>query len=276
MKWTIFRRFSSKNVFGFTLQNVKREFPEKNHSYLSRTLSEMVDKDMLLKVSQGIYHIIPVHADPKTYTPGGYQVTKYLMQDKEYYIGYVSALKIHGLSRHSRSMESNTIEHVVTKTQMKPAIRRIAGTTLQFIHHDATRFFGFESIWINKLEKATVSDFERTIVDVATQPQLCGGIVGLGNALFMAEDSINLDKLFHYFARNMNKSAKKRFLFLTDLLGLPWTAEHERMLKGLGSGITLLDPSGPDRGRSRMKFGLRINVDPYQIRLKVVGKGQSE
>ena len=115
-----------------------------------------------------------------------------------------------------------------------------------------------------------VSDLERTIVDIATKPQLCGGIVEVGNAIFQAKDRTDQDKLFYYFARNMNKSAKKRFLFITDLLDLEWTTEHERMMKELGSGISLLDPAAPDQGRKRKKFGLKINVDPIRIKKKVL------
>ncbi len=157
---------------------------------------------------------------------------------------------------------SEAREYVVTKKQMKPAIRSIGGITYQFIQHDATRFFGFTSIWINQFEKAMVSDLERTIVDIATKPELCGGIIEVGNAIFQAKDRTDHDKLFYYFARNMNKSAKKRFLFLTDLLGLEWTTEHERMMEELGTGISLLDPAAPDQGRKMRKFGLKINVDP--------------
>jgi predicted transcriptional regulator of viral defense system len=68
----------------------------------------------------------------------------------------------------------------------------------------------------------------------------------------------------------MNKAAKKRFLFLTDLLGLKWTGEHERMMEELGSGISLLDPVAPDHGRTRGRFGLKINVDPISIKQKAL------
>jgi len=120
-----------------------------------------------------------------------------------------------------------------------------------------------------------VSDLERTIVDIATKPQLCGGIVEVGNAIFQAKARTDHDKLFYYFARNVNKSAKKRFLFLTDLLGLEWTTEHERMMKELGSGISLLDPAAPDQGRKRRKFGLKINVDPILIKKKILHRKMS-
>lgn len=265
LSWNIIRQFSSRNMSGFTFQDVARAFPEKNRVHLARILAEMVNKGMLCKITQGNYHIIPIHADPQTYVPDGQQVAKYLMQNKEYYIGYASAIKIHGLM-----LQSEAREYVVTKKQMKPAIRSFGGITYQFIQHDATRFFGFTSIWINQFEKAMVSDLERTIVDIATKPQFCGGIVQVGNAIFQAKDRTDHDKLFYYFARNMNKSAKKRFLFLTDLLDLEWTTEHERMMKELGTGISLLDPAASDQGRKMRKFGLKINVDPIRIKMEVL------
>jgi len=265
LSWSIIKQFSSRNKFVFTIQDVKREFQEKNRVHLARILKDMVDKGMLCKIPRGNYHIIPINADPDTYVPDRHQVAKYIMQNKEYYIGYASAIKIHGLT-----LQSEAREYVVTKKQMKPAIMSFGGITYQFIQHDATRFFGFNSIWINQLEKAMVSDLERTIVDIVTKPQLCGGIVEVGNAIFQAKARTDHDKLFYYFARNMNKSAKKRFLFLTDLLGLEWTSEHESMMEELGPGISLLDPAASDQGRKRSKFGLKINVDPIHIKNKVL------
>ena len=268
MKWKIIKQFSSRNRFGFTFQDVVKEFPEKNPVHLARILAAMVEEGMLCKITRDNYHIIPYHADPETYVPDGLQVAKYIMQNKEYYLGYASAMKLHGLTlqRASVADQSEAREYVVTQKQMKPAIRSFGGITYQFIQHDTTRFFGFSDIWINQLEKAMVSDLEKTIVDISTKPGFCGGIIEVGNAIFQAKDRTDHDKLFYYFARNRNKSAKKRFLFLTDLLGLEWTSEHESMMGELGSGISLLDPSAPDQGRKRRKFGLKINVDPIDIK----------
>ncbi|MFO7671327.1 MAG: hypothetical protein R6W31_16835 [Bacteroidales bacterium] len=259
------KHFSGKNTLGFTFRDVTREFPGKNPVFLSRILAEMVEKGMLFKITRGYYHIIPIHANPETYVPDRHQVAKYIMQDKEYYIGYASALEIHGIR-----LQTEAMEFVVTKKQMEQAIKRFGDITCQFIQHDETRFFGYSSIWINQLEKAMVSDLEKTIVDISAMPQLCGGIIEVGSAIFHAKDRTDHDKLFYYFARNMKKSAKKRFLFLTELLGLQWTIEHERMMEELGSSISLLDPGVPDQGRKRIKFGLKINVDPIRIREAVL------
>ena len=265
MKSNIIRQFSRKNMYGFTFLDVIREFPEKNRVYLARMLADMVDKGMLYKIAHCNYNIIPLNADPDTYIPERHQLSKYIMQNKEYYIGYASALKIHGLTTQSVARE-----YVVTKMQMKPAIRSFGGITYQFIKQDATRFFGFSSVWINQFEEAMVSDLERTIVDIATRPQLCGGIFELGNAIFQAKDRTDYDKLFYYFARNLNKSAKKRYLFLINLLDLEWSTEHERMMKDLGPSISILDPAAPNLGRNSGQFGLKINVEPSRIRKQVL------
>ena len=268
MNWKILKHFSTKNQFGFTFADVTTEFPEKNPAYLARILADMVKEGMLYKIYRNHYHVIPLTADPKTYLPGGLQLAKYLMLNKDYYLGYASAMKVHRLTvqRESVADPSEAREYVVTKKQMNPAIRSFRKITVQFIQHDATRFFGFNSMWINQLEQAMVSDLEKTIVDMATRPQFCGGIMEVANALFRAKDRTDHDKLNYYFARNKNKSAKKRFLFLTDLMGLEWTAEHKRMMKELGPGISLLDPSAPDQGRKNSQFGLKMNVDPIGIK----------
>jgi hypothetical protein len=44
LSWNIFKQFSSRNMLGFTFQDVVREFPEKNRVHLARILADMVDK----------------------------------------------------------------------------------------------------------------------------------------------------------------------------------------------------------------------------------------
>jgi predicted transcriptional regulator of viral defense system len=265
LSWKIIKQFSIRNRFYFTYKDVAMEYPEKKPAYLTRVLADMVNEGMICKIRRDIYRIIPLNEDPETYFPNGHQVAKYFMQGREYYIGYGSALKLHGLT-----LQSDSREYVVTMKQVKPAIRSFRGITINFIQHDITRFFGFRSIWINQLEQVKVSDLEKTIVDISTKPRYCGGIIGVGNAIFMSKARIDHDKLFYYFAINGNKSAKKRFLFLTDLLDLEWTTDHERMMEELGSGNSLLDPAAPNKGRLSRKFGLKINVDPTDIKKKVL------
>jgi predicted transcriptional regulator of viral defense system len=265
LRWSIIKEFSGGNTLSFTFQDVEKLFPKKNRIFLAKVLAEMVENGLIGKVARNNYHIIPFNADPETYKPNELQVAKYLMSNKEYYIGYASAMKVHGLSP-----QSELLEYVVTKTQIKPSIKQIRGITYQFVQHDTARFFGFESMWINQFEEASVSDLEKTMVDIATKPQLCGGIIEVGKFLTQSHARIDHNKLFYYFARNRNKSAKKRFLFLTDLLNMEWTDDHHRMKEELGSGFSLLDPSATDQGKKRKHFGLKVNVDSEHIKKQVL------
>ena len=264
MKWDIIKTFSGKNMHCFTCQDVIREYPDEKSIYLSRLLSDMVKQGMLYKVSRVIYHIVPLRAKPGSYVPDSHQLAKYLMHNKEYYIGYYSAMQIHGLVLQASGLR----EIVVTAQQIRPTLRIIKGMEFQFVCHTGKRFFGYINTWINQFEKAKVSDLEKTIVDAVEKPQLCGGIMEVGSAIYHSHFKGRTDnqKLFYYLARYGSQVAKKRYLFLSELLGLEWTADHERMLENCRSGFSLLDPAAPDQGIKNSRFGLKINVDIQSIK----------
>ena len=113
-----------------------------------------------------------------------------------------------------------------------------------------------------------VSDLEKTIVDALSKPHLCRGIIETGKAIYRSKERTDLQKLFYYLSRNRSQAAKKRYLFLSDLLGLEWTSDHERMLADCGSSfspldpaVSPLDPAGPGGGMKNARFGLKINVE---------------
>ena len=83
------------------------------------------------------------------------------MQNKEYYIGYVSAMQIHGLTHQSDVKESEAKVYVVTKKQAKPAIRSFRCITYLFIQHDATRYFSSD------FKKKSVRELENNLVCIA-------------------------------------------------------------------------------------------------------------
>ena len=256
MKWEIIKNFSAENKRCFSYKDVITEYPDKDHSYLSIVLAAMVRLGMIMKLSRDVYHIIPLSADPQTYSPDSRLAAKYMMKGKDYYIAYSSAMNILGLTA-----QPGFKTMVVTNRQVQPPIKNIAGTKIQFIYHTYSRFFGYEEMWVTNQEKAMVSDLEKTIVDAVSKPHLCGGIIEIGKAIYHSKERTDLQKLFHYLSRNRSQAAKKRYLFLSDFLGMEWTSDHERMLEESGSSFSLLDPAGPDRGIKNSRFGLKINIE---------------
>ena len=82
MKWEIIKNFSTGNRSCFSYKDVITEYPDKDHSYLSKTLAAMIRLGMLMKLSRDVYHIIPLSADPQTYSPDPRLVAKYIMKGK--------------------------------------------------------------------------------------------------------------------------------------------------------------------------------------------------
>ncbi len=261
LSWDIIKRFSANDQDCFTYKDVQDKYPDMDKIYIAKVLSRMIKKGLLIKLSRNLYHIVPASADADNYIPDWHLVAKYLMKDKEYYIGYYSAMQIHGLIT-----QPSLKEIIVTKIQVKPSIRNIRGINFQFVTHTKTRFFGCKNLWINQHDKVMVSDLEKTIVDTVTRPDLCGGIVEVGKAIYETRKKIDLQKLLGYLNQNESQAAIKRYLFLCDLAGIEWTAHHEGMLKKIGSSFTLLDTTGPDKGQKDSKFGLKINIDTTTIK----------
>ncbi|WP_197044004.1 type IV toxin-antitoxin system AbiEi family antitoxin [Aureispira sp. CCB-QB1] len=247
----------------FSFQDVVQEYPTMKQRNLLDVLSKMVSKGMLIKLSKGLYHIVPQSADPEHYIPDWHLVAKYLMRGKKYYIGYYSAMQVHGLIT-----QPSLKEIVVIRHRVNPPKKIIQGIEFQFITHVMTRFFGYKKTWINSYEKVMVSDLEKTIVDAVTKPHLCDGVIEVAKAIYETRNKIKLERLFDYLIQNESKAAIKRYLFLYDLIGLEWTAHHEGMLKlrNVGEGFPLLDTSASDEGRKNHRFGLKINVDTETIK----------
>lgn len=261
VSWDIIKRFSGADQDCFTFQDVLLEYPDVNKIYLSRVLSGMVEKGMLIKLSRNLYYIVPQSADPQKYIPDWHLVAKYLMRGKKYYIGYYSAMQVHGLIT-----QPSLKEIIVTNLQIKPSIKKIRGVEFQFVYHIEPRFFGFKNIWIDKHNKVMVSDLEKTFVDALTRPHLSGGLVEVGKALYESKEKIDYQKLLDHLDRNESEATKKRFLFLVELLGLTWTNHYDEMLKEMGKSFPVLDTTGPNQGRKNSKFGLKINIDISTIK----------
>lgn len=260
LSWDIIKKQSGLNKDCFSYQDILQEYIGKSPIYLSKVLSKMVDKGMLIKLSRGLYHIVPIGSDAKTYIPDWHMVTKYIMKDKEYYIGYYSAMQIHGL------ITQPSLKEIVVIKHKSPSTKTIRGVEFQFVTHIKKRFFGFKNTWINNHDKVMVSDLEKTIVDAVTRPHLSGGMVEVGKAIYETRDKINQDKLWDYFNQNESHAGIKRYLFICNLFDIIINTHYIENLKNISTSFSLLDTSLPNQGKKNTKFGLKINLDTNTIK----------
>ena len=261
LNWNILKSFSNDGQDCFHFADVIERFPSTEKQYISNVLSNMVQKGMLIKLRKDIYFIVPIDSDASTYIPDWHIVAKELVRGKKYYIGYYSAMQVHGLIT-----QPSLSEIIVTDKQIKPSKLKIKGIEFQFVTHTETRFFGFKNTWINKHDKVMVSNLEKTLVDALTKPHLCGGIVEIAKAIYETREKVNLELLIEYLIQNDSNAAIKRYLFLCNLLSINWTIDHESMMTKLVSNYSLLDTSAPNEGKYNSKFGLKINMDALTIK----------
>jgi predicted transcriptional regulator of viral defense system len=208
LKWEIIQNFSAESTRCFRYQDVITEYPDKDHSHLSKVLAALVRSGMLMKLSRDVNHIVPLGADPQTHAPDPRLVAKYMMKGKDHCLAYSSAMNIFGLTP-----QPGFQTMVVSNRQVQPPMKNISGTIIQCIYHTCSRFFGYEQMWVTNREQAMVSDLEKTIVDAVSKPHLCGGIIEIGKAIYHSRERTDLRKLFYYLSRNGSQAAKKRYLF---------------------------------------------------------------
>ena len=261
LDWDIIKRFSQNDTPCFSTDDVRKEFNNISVSHLTNTLMRMVKSNMLIRLNRGLYYIVPLEHNSPRFIPNWHLVAKYLMRNKNYYIGYYSALQIHKLIT-----QPSLTEIIVTDVQIKPGNIEIQGIRFQFVYHKKNRFIGVKNTWIDDYNKVKCSDPEKTLVDSFVNPQYSNGIVEIAKAVYETRDKIDQIKIMDYFARSGSKVAARRYVFICDLLEIS-TSYHASLLKNNLTGSFLrLDTSAPDEGRINTRYELKINRDVNTIK----------
>jgi len=261
LEWDIIKRFSQNETPCFSTDDVRKEFRNISSSHLTNTLMNMVKNNILIRLNRGLYYIMPLEHNSPKYIPNWHLVAKYLMRNKNYYVGYYSALQIHKLIT-----QPSLTEIIVTDVQIKPSNIEIQGVRFQFINHKKNRFFGIQNSWIDDYNKVKSSDLEKTLVDSFINPQYSNGMIEIAKAVYESKNKINQSKIMDYFTRSENKVAARRYVFICDLLEIS-SSYHESLLQNnLSGSFLLLDTSAPDEGKINTRYELKINRDINTIK----------
>src|ERR1700693_192739 len=107
-----------------------------------------------------------------------------------------------------------------------------------------------------------VSDKERTVVDVLDSPEIGGGMRHVASvvAVYFRSDDRKEQQLLDYGVRLGNRTVFKRLGFLIERLGIHAPQTVSFCLRNVSKGYSLLDPSGPRKGRLVRRWNLRLNV----------------
>jgi predicted transcriptional regulator of viral defense system len=112
-------------------------------------------------------------------------------------------------------------------------------------------------------QRIQVTDQEKTVLDAADRPDLCGGIWQLAQALRAHWSELDWSRLDDYLACFASGALYKRLGYLVEGLDLP-IPERRGRLAGwqarLTAGIAILDPSEVADGVARRRWRVRDNI----------------
>ncbi|MEN9611749.1 MAG: hypothetical protein RLZZ628_2563 [Bacteroidota bacterium] len=241
----------------FTIQDAAHLLQDKKVASTRRLLADMVRRGLLMRLRDGLYHIIPYESDSYNYFPNWHVAAHYLTGATPYYIGYYSAMVLHDLTT-----QPSFTEQIVVSKPIQPTQQVSKGVSFQFIWHNPQHFFGITQKWVENNHKISCSDLEKTLLDGAFKPHYVCGVVELGKALYKTKHILNETVFLEYVKRFESDASIRRLGFLMEALGiLPQIVSelHQKLPKT--ATYVALDTGLPKIGRSNSRWGIVLNVD---------------
>ena len=252
--------FNGRGIACFDSSLAYSALPNSKANTVRELLSDMVRRGLLMRLKDGVYHIIPYEADADTFMPDWHSIPGYLVNNVKYYIGYYSALQIHGLIT-----QPSMKEQIVVSKQVRPSEIRIKEIPFQFIYHNERHFFGATKMWIDGFSKATCSDLEKTFIDCLFKPDYAGGIVEVARAIYISKGKIDFNKLLKYAKQFDSQAVIKRLGFLLEVLDID-THIIDELQKLKTSPYITLDTELPKTGKRISRWNILQNLDSDTIK----------
>ena len=256
---TLLSYLNGHGITCFEYSSAKKALPNSKASAIRELLSDMAKRGLIMRLKEGVYHIIPYEQNAELYIPDWHLIAEHLVNDTKHYIGYYSALQIHNLIT-----QPSLKEQIVVSKQLRPAQIKIKDVPFQFIYHNEKHFFGAKKIWIDNFNKVICSDLEKTIIDCLFRPDYAGGIVEIARAIKISKEIIKYNTLLEYAKKFGSQAVIKRLGFLLEILEINTTILVELQKLKTTSNI-LLDTELPKIGKRISRWSVQQNLETETI-----------
>jgi predicted transcriptional regulator of viral defense system len=222
-------------------------------------LRKLVARGVASRLRPGLFNLVPFELGrEREYLGNPYAVARELMGGRPYYLSHGSAMDVHGMVTQPQL--------VVWVTSPKPMRGRVVlGTEYRFVRCKPQHLFGLTDRWVDKRERVTVSDLERTVIDGLKQPEYCGGVTEVAKGLWMRRADLDASRLVGYALCLDVGAVVRRLGYLMELYGVGTPADADRLRARLTKTYLRLDPLLPPEGRFLARWRLRLNVDPEEL-----------
>lgn len=214
------------------------------------------------RVRRGMYVLLP----PAEWggRPGTavdwYRAAANTVRGEPYYLAYYTAMEMHQMTQHPL----RTVFVAVTRRHRDTTfgLARIRFVTLQ-----SRKFFGAEERRLRDGHVVRVAHLERTFIDGADRPDLCGGIEEVFRGYVRRHQDVDPERLISSLYQFDKPVATKRVGFLLEAAG-HGDAEFLWELERLGRRLrhyAPLDKTRPREGAPNRRWELLMNVDPKRL-----------
>ena len=260
----LLNRLNESGKLFFSIEDAANLLDRVNSGSIRELLSAMTNRGLIMRIKDGLYHIIPYEKNSTEYFPNWHLTAEAIAGEKTYYLGFYTALDIHGLIT-----QPSLIEQIVTTERLHFKNIIIKDIRFEIITYNKKHFFGFDNIWIDDFNKVFCSNLEKTIIDCLYKPHYANGITEILKAIYRSRDKINTEKLLQYLEKFDAQVVYKRLGLLLMQLNILLPLQKEIQSR-LSTSYALLDPSIPKHGRYYSEWKIIDNVEVDQA-LKSIG-----
>jgi predicted transcriptional regulator of viral defense system len=257
---TLLSYLNGQGITCFDHSFAQKALPNSKASAIRELLSDMTKRGLLMRLKEGVYHIIPYEQNADFFMPDWHLIAEHLVNDAEHYIGYYSALQIHNLIT-----QPSLKEQIVVSKQLRPSEIKIKDVPFQFIYHNEKHFFGAKKIWVDSFNKVMCSDLEKTIIDCLFKPDYAGGIVEIARTIYISKEKIKYNVLLEYAKKFSSQAVIKRLGFLLEILEINTNIIDELQKLKTASNI-VLDTELPKTGKRISRWSIQQNLETETIK----------
>jgi predicted transcriptional regulator of viral defense system len=220
-----------------------------------RFVAYLADAGWLTRIRRGLYTTVPLEVvDPSTWREDPWIIAARVFSPC--YIGGWSACEHWSLTD---QIFKETI--VISSKSLRQRHMEIQGANFYAKVVGVGKIFGTEVVWRDRT-RVPVSGPARTIIDILDDPKIGGGIRHIADILraYLSHERRNDSLLMEYAHKAGNRTIFKRLGYLLEITTVADKELINTCRKEISSGISLLDPGAPQKGRFMRRWNLRINV----------------
>jgi predicted transcriptional regulator of viral defense system len=218
----------------------------------------LVAANQARRLKRGLYAVLEPaywHRPDAGFVANWFLAAARLAEPADYFLAYYTAMEIHQMLQHPLT----TV--IAATTEQRPTVA-VGPVTFRFVKITKRKFFGTEKRQIQRGKTVNMSDLEKTFLDAADRPDLCGGIEEVFRGFGRRADALDSDRILRYTMRLSSPSTTKRLGFLLEATGYGESAVllELREMAGQLHHYVPLDPKRPRDGKRDTRWEILVNI----------------